>query len=192
MKPSLPGYSGPTISCARLPACLLLCVMLITGCVTPVSQEDWPSSMPPRAIFEQSWERQSKAGTATLPLSQHLVWVVRFYQGSVLYPIGWNDMTESVLESTPSLSERKEIKQRLYDLGVAICVEWAQDNGSRKIDSNAVAVWGNALRTAVERQEQSVFITKIEQDVARLLNGTLNMAEIARERYYPPQDYDNF
>ena len=85
-----------------------------------------------------------------------------------------------------------ELLPLLRELGIAICIEWAQNNGDRKIDSKAVAVWGNALRTAVERGEQQIFIDKIEQDVQALLNEDLELGEIVRERYYPPQDYDNF
>jgi len=166
--------------------------LFLVACVTPVSQDDWPSSLPPRTLFEESWEQQRNAGTNSLPLNQHLVWIVRFYQGSILYPIGWNDMTESVLASLDSEQLKKRIATRLYDLGVDISIEWAQDNSKRKIDSNAVAVWGNALRTAVENKEQELFIGKIEKDVADLLGGKLNKREISRDRYYPPQDYDNF
>ena len=174
-----------------LPLCFLLTVAL-SACVTSVSKDDWPTNLPERRLFSEAWEQQFAAGSVSSDLNSHLVWILRFYQGSVLYPIGWNDMTESVLESLEPGPRRDEMQQRLYDLGLAISVEWAQDNGKRLIDSNAVAVWGNALRTAVEQGEQFEFVSKIEIDVEALLKKQLQLSEIERERYYPPQDYDNF
>ena len=101
-------------------------------------------------------------------------------------------MTESVLESLETTPSHKATKKRLSALGLTICLEWAQDNKRRKIDSAAIAVWGNALRTAVEREQQIHFLNQIESDVAALLAGKLRRQEIVRERYYPAEDYDNF
>lgn len=166
--------------------------LTIVSCNTQVSKEHWSSSIPPRTVFVTAWLEQSKAGTNNSSLENHLMWVRRFYEGSVIYPIGWNDMSERVLESLPNGRERQELGTRLTNLGVAICIEWAQNNSIRKINSSNIAVWGSALRTAVQRNEQEAFIEMIEKDVSQLLSGVLDSTEIVQERYYPAQDYDNF
>lgn len=101
-------------------------------------------------------------------------------------------MTEILLDTVENQDDKNELMDRMRQLGITICVEWAQDNDKRLIDSAAIAVWGNALRTAAEMDEQLVFVGKVEQDVAALLNRSLTLQEIKRERYYPPEDYDNF
>jgi hypothetical protein len=53
-------------------------------------------------------------------------------------------------------------------------------------------VWGNALRTAAEQNEQLAFVDKIEDDVDALLIKQLTSEDIVRERYYPVEDYDDF
>ncbi len=170
---------------------LLLCSAL-AACVTPVGENKWPSSLPDRKVFVDNWQIQRDAGTNDSSLDNHLVWIRRFYEGSVLYPIGWNQMSDSVLDSLDTQRERQALRPRLRELGLAISIEWAQNNADRKINSSAIAVWGGALRTAIEEKQQFIFVEKIEQDVTSLLNGNLKSSEIVRERYYPPQDYDNF
>ncbi|MEM7360616.1 MAG: hypothetical protein AAF431_16105 [Pseudomonadota bacterium] len=160
--------------------------------MTPPTAERWPESMPPRAIFVEAHERQQAANTNQNSLNSHLTWIKRFYLGSIIYPLGWNRMTEILLDTVEQDEVINELMDRMYQLGVTICVEWAQDNDKRLIDSAAIAVWGNALRTAADLGEQLEFVGKVEQDVAGLLAGELSLQEIKRERYYPPEDYDNF
>lgn len=170
----------------------LLTIMLLTSCATGVSKDEWPSDMPARNIFVKTYHEQYAAGTNDNSLENHLKWVKRFYQGSIIYPIGWNQMTESVLASVDSISRKIGIRPRLRELGLKICIEWAQKNDVRKINSSAVAAWGNALRTAAVNNQQELFISRVEADVAALLDGKLDTAQITRERYYPAEDYDNF
>lgn len=171
---------------------LILCFTLSLSACISTSLNNWPSDLPAQAVFIDAWQKQNKAGTNDSTKKEHLVWVRRFYEGSILYPIGWNDMIQSVANSITSTSDKLLIERRLKDLGLAICIEWAKNNRDRKIDSAAIAVWGDALRTAAQRQEQSDFIDKVETDVNALLTGKLQAAQIHRERYYPPQNYDNF
>lgn len=171
---------------------ILLSILTLSSCVSNTSVEEWPKEIPPRSVFVETWKQQRAAGTNDSSLDAHLVWVVRFYQGSVLYPIGWNDMTRSLLDSLETQQLRQAIGPRLRALGEKICIEWAQNNSARKIDSSAIAVWGNALRTSAERNEQEYFVSKVEADVEALLVGELNYRQIVRERYYPQEDYDNF
>jgi len=148
--------------------------------------------MPPREIFAAAHAQQVLAGTNNSKLESHLVWIKRFYQGSILYPLGWNRMTERLLSSLDENVDRQKVEKRMYDLGLKISIEWAQENKSRKIDSAAVATWGNALRTAVDLGEQESLIAEVERDVDALLNEKLLASQIERERYYPPEDFDDF
>ena len=106
--------------------------------------------------------------------------------------MGWNHMTSMLLDSVATEQERNNIKPRIAKLGLDICLEWAKNNSLRKIDSAAVATWGNALRKAAKRGEQSNFVSTVQADVDSLLNGTLSLDAIREERYYPPDDYDDF
>lgn len=97
-------------------------------------------------------------------------------------------MTDSVDQEV----DKTKLKRRMHKLGLNICIEWAQDNRFRNIDSSMIAVWGNALRTAAEQNEQLAFVDKIETDVSALLIKQLTAKDIVRERYYPVEDYDDF
>lgn len=174
---------------------LLLILMIITavsGCSTISAMKKWPEEMPAKSIFVEAYNEQKAAGSNNNSLQNHLLWVKRYYLGSVIYPLGWNRMTEMLTDTLENINEKEEIRRRMYTLGVTICLEWAKNNDVRKIDSAAIATWGNALQTATELREQSVFISKVENDVQALLDGDLDRKQIERERYYPPEDYDNF
>ncbi|NND81948.1 MAG: hypothetical protein HKN50_05920 [Gammaproteobacteria bacterium] len=110
----------------------------------------------------------------------------------MLYPLGWNRMTELLLQSLDEASEKAQAQRRLYELGRVIVGEWARHNDVRKINSANVATWGSALRTAAEENEQLEFISQVERDVAGLIEGRLKSSEIKRQRYYPPAEHDNF
>jgi len=174
--------------------CLLSLTLFASACRTPSSVHNWPSDLPARSIFVSAYNEQVAKGTNTTRLETHLLWIKRFYKGSIIYPIGWNDMIEMVFDSfTPLQSDDAAIaKKKLKDLGLKISIEWAQDSNKRKINSSNIAVWGSSLRTSVERKEQLSFIKSVEQDVEDLIDGTISMKEISRDRYYPPEDYDNF
>ena len=171
----------------------IFCAFLLTsGCISKTSIANWPANLPARSIFVDTFDQQQKAGTNSNSLQSHLFWVKRYYQGSIIYPLGWTRMTEMLLRTISDESQRGQIRARMYDLGKTIVIEWAQDNKYRAIDSAAVAVWGTALRTASQLGEQALFISKVEHDVDALLNGELHKKQITRERYYPPEDFDNF
>jgi len=170
----------------------VLCFLQMSGCVIHKSSERWPDEIPAKSLFVDAFIEQQANNTNSDNLNNHLAWIKRFYQGSFIYSLGWNRMTEILIDTIQNAEQHANIKKRMYDLGLTICIEWAQDNSSRKIDSKAIAVWGNALRTASELNQQSYFVKQVENDVVMLLNGSLNKKQIFRERYYPTEDYDNF
>ena len=172
---------------------LIFCAFLLTsGCVSKTSVADWPADLPARSIFVETFHQQQKNGTNSSKLQNHLSWVKRYYQGSIIYPLGWNRMTEMLLGTLSDESQRSGIESRMKRLGMTIVIEWAQDNKYRAIDSAAVAVWGNGLRTASQLGEQQLFVGKVERDVDALIAGELNKKQITRERYYPREDFDDF
>lgn len=176
----------------KLHLLFILCVMHLSGCIINKSSNYWPAGLPAKILFVDAYHNQQLNNTNSDKLSDHLVWIKRFYKGSFIYSLGWNRMTEILLETINDTNQHADIQSRMYDLGLAICIEWAQDNSARKIDSKAIAVWGNALRTASELNQQTLFVSLVENDVAALLDGTLDKKQIYRERYYPTEDYDNF
>lgn len=176
---------------------LLLSTIIAIGlsaCQTPNSVKNWPSDIPDRSIFVDAYKKQKSEGNNDNNIETHLLWIKRFYRGSIIYPIGWNDMTNMVVDSIDdSQSELKQSAQKRLDiLGEKIAIEWAQSNNSRNINSSNIATWGSALRTSVKRKQQFDFLDKVEKDVDDLIERTLSMKAIKRERYYPPEDFDDF
>ena len=172
------------------------CIFL-SACTTTSSKKsasDWPSDVPQKAIFMDAYEKQVAEGTNDSSLKAHLVWVKRFYRGTVLYPIGWNNMTEMVMESLTDSSpkEQDEIRKRLGLLGEKICIEWTQANRARNIDSSNIITWANAMRTSVKQDSVFSFIEKVESDVDQLVSHTIDKGVINRNRYYPPENFDDF
>ncbi len=170
----------------------MLCIMQLSACIVHKPSNYWPEELPAKTLFVDAFLVQKANNTNSDNINNHLVWIKRFYQGSFIYSLGWIRMTEILLETVNDAKHHTNLKNRMHDLGLAICIEWTQDNSARKIDSKAIAVWGNALRTASELNQQSSFVNLVENDVAALLNGTLDKKQIYRERYYPIEDYDNF
>ena len=165
----------------------------LAACQTPnTSIRNWPSNIPARSIFIDAYNEQAAAGINNEPLESHLGWIIKFYKGSVLYPMGWNNMIELLVNSLDNTKDQASAQWRLEQLGQEICIEWAQTNAARNIDSANIAVWGSALRSSVERGEQFAFIDKVEADAKDLIARKLNPRDISTERYYPPEDYDSF
>lgn len=171
----------------------MLIAMFTAACVTNPSDQNWPNDLPERRIFVDAYlEKRDINDAPSAAIENHLVWIIRFYQGTVLYPNGWNRVSDRFLASIEDTKAKKAMKQRLEDLGVKIANEWAQDNDVRLINSTNVATWGSALRTAAESDDQSNFMTAVEKDVELLIQGLLKSNEVDYQRYYPEEDYDNF
>lgn len=172
----------------------VLLIALLSACQTLDSKNNWPDDVPDRRIFIAAYQEQTGQAVVdgNIALEKHLVWVKRFYQGSLIYPIGWNRMTEMVLESLDKSDDFAGTEQRIAKLGQRICIEWAQDNRIAKIRSSNIAVWGAALRKSVDSNQQKSFIELVEKDVEALIAGELNSRQIRQERYYPEEDFDDF
>lgn len=173
---------------------IVITIALFTAaCATSSSDQDWPSDLPKRKIFVDAYlENRGLNDAHAAALENHLIWIVRFYQGTVLYPNGWNRVSARFLASIDGIEAKQAMAERLTALGIRIANEWAQSNEVRLINSTNVATWGSALRTAAERDDQANFVTAVERDVQLLKDGSLKSSEIDYQRYYPEEDYDNF
>jgi len=166
---------------------------LLSACQTYQLNDPWPERIPSRDIFIQSYlDKKNITHASDSQLGTHLTWIKRFYQGTTLYPNGWLDASDRYLESIASLEQREAIAPKLVDLGVQISTEWAQDNDIRLINSTNIATWADAMRTAAERGEQSIFLEKVERDVQDLLNKNLESRDIKYERYFEEESFDDF
>jgi len=174
--------------------CVIMFALVLSACQTLDSKNNWPSDVPDRRIFVTAYQNQigEVVDDGDIALEKHLVWVKRFYQGSIIYPIGWNRMTEMVLDSLDESHNFPDAEQRIAALGKRICIEWAQDNRIAKIRSSNIAVWGAALRKSVNNNQQKAFIELVEKDVEALIAGELDSKQINQDRYYPEEDIDDF
>ncbi|MEO0368997.1 MAG: hypothetical protein AAF197_09465 [Pseudomonadota bacterium] len=174
---------------------LTLLVFGLSACQTRITDENWPENIPDKAYFVQTGSTLigEQDPDFDKELNTYLLWVKRFYIGSIIYPLGWNEMSAQFLESLPATdNSQADVTNRLAILGRDIAAEWSQESSKSKISSGNVATWGAALRKAAERGEQLTFLTQVEDDVSKLLTGELSSNMIDQDRYYPEQDYDNF
>ena len=167
--------------------------LALAACQTIDTSQNWPLDLPDRQFFVDNYKKKRNLSeVSSQTVEAHLIWIKRFYQGTILYPNGWNDATKMFLETASSEQQKKALQERMHELGKHIACEWAQDNEIRKINSANVAVWGSALRHAAAINDHNAYISKVEKDVADLISGNIQRSEIAFERYYPDEDYDNF
>jgi len=172
---------------------LILALLTLIGCSTLATKKNWPADLPNRKIFVDAFlDNRQISFAEPEAIEAHLVWIVRFYHGTILYPNGWNRVSELFIASIDKRKNKQRMAKRIRALGILIANEWSQDNDIRRINSTHVATWGSALRTAAERDDQSDFIAKVESDAKALIDGSLESEEIDYERYYPSEDYDNF
>ena len=174
-------------------AATIVMLLTLTACTTLASVQKWPSDLPERDIFVDEFlsDRQLRPSDAD-EIEAHLIWIVRFYQGTILYPNGWTRASERFVASIKKQRHKRKMSARLRSLGILIANEWAKDNDVRRINNTSVAIWGSALRTSAARDDQFNYISKVERDVEELIAGTLLPTEISYQRYYPSEDYDDF
>ena len=174
---------------------ILWTVLVLSACQTSNLLMDWPADVPDRQIFiDGYYTKRGISSASNTELNRHLGWIVKFYQGTLIYPTGWNNVSERFLASVNDDAARAMLKKRIHFLGIKIANEWAQSNRIRLIDNSAILAWGNGLRSAAERMEQEQYISKVEKDVDLLLNEAITTKDISFERYFPLEtgDDENF
>jgi len=168
----------------------LVCIVLIaaTGCAErAVQHSDAQPVMPGPDYFVKSY-RQDAVNAGRQTLEQYLLWVTRFYQGWDLYPRGWEQIQQDLLEPLPDDDRRRELEAKLAGLGRSIAAEWAKNNATRRIHTRHVAIWGRALQRSQALGQAPATIARILTDVNNLLENKISADMITENRFYAEED----
>ncbi len=173
-------------------AALLLCVML-GGCAGLQRDfvKNWPENLPPANYFVSSYERDA-VNQEHQALHEYMYWVRKFYEGTALYPRGWSDITDDILDATQDPAGRQRIARRLSVLGRDIAAEWSKDSGISLVKNHNLATWSIAASRAVAEGDVEETLDRIGDDLAQLLNRELTADAITAERYHAPDPDDIF
>ncbi len=156
-----------------------------------VRDENWPTTMPPRAYFVKAFEAD-EVNKKIQTQQEYMTWIVRFYNGWELYGRGWTKMTNELLAQIDNQDEAKEIKDKVDRIGRQVSAEWAKKSDTRTIYLRHVSIWGNALLESLDRDQALELVTKVNQDVDDLLAHKIKPAVITAERYFPADEDDPF
>ncbi len=165
---------------------IIVAVLLISlaGCASYYKmQMEWSEDLPPIDIFLEAYE-SDPANQQLQSLEEYLVWVKRFYQGWVVYNNGWLQMSDDLTSQMPA-NQRPLVRQRIAGIGLSIAPEWAKEKPDRYIFTNMVAVWGEALLEALERDEVLAYMDAVERDLQLLKAGQVGRQDISMQRYFP-------
>ncbi|NKB33828.1 MAG: hypothetical protein GKR91_12085 [Pseudomonadales bacterium] len=142
---------------------------------------NWPGELPNQQHFIIAYEADGD-NQAVQSQQEYLRWVLSFYEGTVVAPIGWTEMQSLVVDLADS-EQRAGLNSQLFDLGRLIAAEWAKENAGRAIDSRMLGIWASVLQLVVSPEQQYAAIALISDDVKGLLQGELNRPEINDARY---------
>ncbi|MFK7828477.1 MAG: hypothetical protein AB8B57_01740 [Congregibacter sp.] len=153
--------------------------------------KSWPANLPPESYFASAYE-SDQANQKVQTVHEYLNWVRSFYQGTVLYPRGWNDISLDILTNRHSSQAPQQLEQRLFLLGRDIATEWSKDSSLSLVKSQHLAAWGVATSRAVAEQNVDETLDKITSDLQKLLLRQLRSDAITPERYHAPDPEDWF
>ena len=174
-------------------AALALC-LLLSACTGHWNQgaEHWPDQLPARSHYVNAYENDPRIHP--LQTREHyLRWIVNFYQGTLWYRNGWNDLVPDLLAEADTEQQAQLWERKLYKLGRDISTEWAKNKNYRRIHNYQLSVWGNAVSKAIAEEEDiEATIDRIAQDVEALIAGGLEPKAISGERYFPEDQNDVF
>ena len=168
---------------------LSLIAFLLQGCLFNNSSR-WPENVPEREYFESIY-RADAGNQLVQSRADYLQWVVSFYEGTLIAPLGWLELQSIVLEMSDS-SRLIHLSNRLTVLGGLIAGEWAKENEERVIDSGMLSLWASIMQQSIGFGAQESTILLIEKDVNSLLAGELAPNAIDDERYEQQLDIDLF
>ena len=166
---------------------VLVLVLLLTSCAgtSKFKSELWPRHIPSLEYYQNLYAEDS-ANSAVQSENDYLRWVKRFYLGWVLYPNGWDWLTDNALSEASSEQDRMLLKVRLAEIGEKVSGEWAKDSAYRTVNSAHLMTWGNVLKLSLKRQEIDRVTAMINSDVDELLGRKLIPSDIDFDRYFPP------
>ena len=154
--------------------------ILLQGCVA-TDESLWPDGIPQREYFELIYA-SDKDNQLVQSKTGYLAWVVSFYEGTLIAPVGWLDLQSIVLDMADP-EDRNELRKRLTTLGRLISGEWAKENDKRVITSRMLSLWGSIMQLVDDPRIQYQAVSLIEKDVKALLNSQLTPEAIVDERY---------
>lgn len=171
----------------------LVLVSLLSTCagLRDGTKGEWPEGLPPAGFFVSAYETDT-SNHELQTQREYLYWVRRFYEGTALYPTGWNDLTADILAETHDPDLAFERKQKLHRLGRVIAAEWSKDSAVNRVESYHLAVWGGAAGRAIEVGNVDETLQKISDDVQKLLKQALPPEVITEYRYHPEDPEDEF
>tara|TARA_R110002167_G_scaffold57407_3_gene162549 strand:- start:394 stop:873 length:480 start_codon:yes stop_codon:yes gene_type:complete len=143
--------------------------------------EQWPEQIPQQSYFKQLY-REDGSNKVRQSEVEYLVWVARFYEGWEMMPIGWHDISESVLVDLEPVQYRT-IDGHLERIGAQISGEWAKDNEVRQIDSRMLSLWAGVMQAEYSAEYRIAAVEVIARDVDGILSGSLPVEQITEDRY---------
>jgi len=160
--------------------CLIVLLTALAACAS-LRARNWPTDIPPQDVFVETYLEDERNRTLQ-PRDAYLGWVVSFYQGTVVYPRGWLDIEQQLLERIPE-ENRDPLDEKLEELGIAIGAEWAKLNDDRVIDNRMLALWGSIMQLAQVDRKEIDAVELISADVQRLHAGQLRKRDVVESRY---------
>ena len=155
--------------------------MLLVGCMSSSILEQWPEQIPAQSYFAQLY-REDDSNSALQSELEYLNWVARFYEGWEMMPLGWQDISESVLVDLEPVQYRT-IDGHLERIGAQISGEWAKNNDVRQIDSRMLSLWAGVMQAEYSAEYRIAAVEVIAQDVDDILSGELAMEQVTEDRY---------
>jgi len=162
-------------------AVIFLLSALMASCMSGRILEHWPEEIPEQGHFRHLY-RTDNSNAQVQSEIEYLTWVARFYQGWELMPMGWDDISESVLVDLDP-DQYRHIHRELNRIGAQISGEWAKDNSVRDIDSRMLGLWAAVMQADFSAAYRLQAVELIAQDVALLLSGTIAAESIDEYRY---------
>lgn len=165
-----------------------LLIFAVSGCADyQIKESAWPNELPPEEYFLKNYLRDS-INVNLQPLDQYLTWVKRFYHGWEVHPTGWNNVTQDLLYKIKDPVATDEIRLKMDRLGKSISGEWAKNNTTRRISTQHISIWGNALLKSVEYGETHKILDRVAMDVEDLLDNRISADVITENRFYIEED----
>lgn len=172
------------------PLCTLVLATLISGCAGLLRPaEQWSgkipaevaSEIPSKAYFVDVYHRDP-SNEQLQSEEEYLKWVLRFYRGWGMAPMGWLGFEQEFLRDA-SPHSYAGFKAELQYLGKLVSSEWAKHQRVRRIDSRMLLVWSDVLQEARRQTKEQESLQVISEDVVALVSGELDQHAIKRQRY---------
>lgn len=157
------------------------CLGVLAACSSTGTVSNWPEPLPARSHFVEQYQ-QDTVNRRVQSQEDYLTWVVRFYEGSLMVPQGWHDLTRDLADDYPA-SDARLLTLKRRELGMLIAAEWAKNNDVREIDTQMLTLWGSVMQQELQPHTRLAALNQILGDVQAILNGRLPPDAVTRSRY---------